>query len=446
VTGITEQFGSTNTGPATAIARSFDPYGQMGSESVNGGGFAYSDSQAFDAAGRRTQLGIGGNSYAFGWRADNRLAAVGDATGSAAYSYDTAGILTSRQAGGRASSITARDGEGRPLSIATTLNQNQPVLTESLVWSADGLLMSDTLNRSDFTDARAYAYANSSRRLTQEQLNLNGSAAWTNNFGYDNGVASGPGMLTSAGGSGQGSALLWSGLAGPFARVAASTNNINTYTAYGHVNGQAALSGWLDGQPVSIAGVGTNTLAWRAAMELSPGQHQLQVAAVEPSGVYTAWATNTFTNNLAYQGAVDSYDNAGNITNRVWRNPSGGVERTQTLSWDARGRLHAVTERDANTNGYNWTATYDGLNRRLSTTSVLVTNAVAFTGSPSTINSYYDPQAEFLELGVAYGPTTEWKLYGPDLNGVYGGMNGTGGFEAVSPYLDLFEQVSVLTF
>jgi RHS repeat-associated protein len=167
----------------------------------------------------------------------------------------------------------------------------------------------------------------------------------------------------------------------------------------------------------------------------------LQVAAVEPSGVYTAWATNTFTNNLAYQGAVDSYDNAGNITNRVWRNPSGGVERTQTLSWDARGRLHAVTERDANTNGYNWTATYDGLNRRLSTTSVLVTNGVAFTGSPSTINSYYDPQAEFLELGVAYGPTTEWKLYGPDLNGVYGGMNGTGGFEAVSPYLDLFEPV-----
>lgn len=58
VTGIAEQFGSTNTGPATAIARSFDPYGQLGSESVNGGGFAYSDSESFDAAGRRTQLSI----------------------------------------------------------------------------------------------------------------------------------------------------------------------------------------------------------------------------------------------------------------------------------------------------------------------------------------------------------------------------------------------------
>jgi RHS repeat-associated protein len=45
---------------------------------------------------------------------------------------------------------------------------------------------------------------------------------------------------------------------------------------------------------------------------------------------------------------------------------------------------------------------------------------------------------EFLELGVAYGTKTEWKLYGPDLNGKYGGLNGTGGFDAVSPGLSLF--------
>jgi RHS repeat-associated protein len=110
----------------------------------------------------------------------------------------------------------------------------------------------------------------------------------------------------------------------------------------------------------------------------------------------------------------------------------------QTLSWDACGRLHSVTERDASNSGYNWTAMYDGFNRRLSTTSVLVTNGVAFTSLPTTINSYYDPQVEFLELGLAYGKTTEWKLYGPDLNGKYGGMNGTGGFDGVSPYLNTF--------
>lgn len=82
----------------------------------------------------------------------------------------------------------------------------------------------------------------------------------------------------------------------------------------------------------------------------------------------------------------------------------------ERLSWDERGRLRTVTERDAKTNGYNWTATDDGLNRRLSTTSILVTNGVAFANLPTTINSYFDPQVEFLELGVSHGITTEWKL------------------------------------
>jgi RHS repeat-associated protein len=159
------------------------------------------------------------------------------------------------------------------------------------------------------------------------------------------------------------------------------------------------------------------------------------------NGLYTTYATNTFTNTASYQAATDTYDPAGNISNRVWLNPSGGVDRIQTLSWDARGRLHSVIERDGTNSGYNWTATYDGLNRRISTTSVLVTNGVAFTASPTTINSYYDPQVEFLELGVNYGSTTEFKLYGPDLNGVYGGLNGIGGFDAVSPILNLFEPV-----
>ncbi len=149
-------------------------------------------------------------------------------------------------------------------------------------------------------------------------------------------------------------------VADAFSRVATETNNTFQYPAYGHVNGQSILlSAWLDNQPVSISAVGTNAMQWRAMMELSPGAHQLKVSALHPSGFFTAWATNWFTNNVAYQSTVDSYDGAGDITNRVWKNPSGTVERTQTLSWDARGRLHAVTERDANNSGYNWTAVYD---------------------------------------------------------------------------------------
>jgi hypothetical protein len=280
VTNITEQFASTNTGPATTILRSFDPYGQLASESVNSGSFSYSASQNWDATGHRTQLSIGGNSYGFGWQADGGLTAVSDATGGGGYSYNTTGILTNRIVGNRVTSITSLDGEGRPLFINTTVNTASQ-LGETLTWSGDGLLATHTLNRGDFTDSRSYAYASFSRRLTQEQLNLNASTTWTNNLVYDNGVSAGPGVLTS---SGSGSAL-WSGGADAFSRINTATNSLIPYAAFGHVNGQSTLSAWLDNQPVSVTGVGTNAMQWRAAMELTSGAHQLLVAAAHPSGL-----------------------------------------------------------------------------------------------------------------------------------------------------------------
>lgn len=437
VTSITEQFASTNTGPNTTILRSYDPYGQLSSESVSAGSFSYGASQNFDGAGRRSVLGIGSATYGFSWQADGNLIAAADPTGGGAYTYDTAGLLTNRFVGNRNTGITSRDGEGRPLSIATTVN-TFPELTESLTWSGDGLLTAHTLARADYTDPHVYTYANLSRRLVQEQVNLNVSTTFTNTMVYDNGIGGGPGVLTQMG-QANSTVNEWSGGADAFSRVIAETNSTFPYPAYGHINGQSILvSGWLDNQPVSISAVGTNAMQWRAMMELSPGTHQLKVSALHPSGFYTAWATNSFTNSLAYQTTADGYDAAGNITNRVWKNPSGTVERTQTLSWDARGRLHAVIERDANNSGYNWTAVYDGLNRRLSTTTVLVTNGIASTAPPQTINSYFDPQVEFLELGVSTSDQMVWKLYGPDSNGKYGGLNGTGGFDGVSPYLNTF--------
>ena len=191
VTGITEQFASTNTGPATSIQRSYDPYGQLASESVSAGSFGYDTSQSFDGAGRRSQLEIGDDSYGFGWQADGNLISASDPTGSGAYSFDTAGILTGRTVGNRYTSIASRDGEGRPLSITTTVNLLTE-LTESLTWSGDGLLTAHTLARADFTDPHVYTYANLSRRLVQEQVNLNASATFTNTMVYDSGVAGRP--------------------------------------------------------------------------------------------------------------------------------------------------------------------------------------------------------------------------------------------------------------
>jgi RHS repeat-associated protein len=95
------------------------------------------------------------------------------------------------------------------------------------------------------------------------------------------------------------------------------------------------------------------------------------------------------------------------------------------------------------TNGFQITGTnYDvngavttnnfGLNTVLSYTPALTWGATVATGYA------YDPQVEFLELGVQYGLNPVWKLYGPDLNGKYGGLNGVGGLEGFSPAIYQF--------
>jgi RHS repeat-associated protein len=396
---------------------------------------ACSDTQSWDVAGRRTQFNVGNTAnYGFAWRSDYTMAAFLSPAGSGLYGFDTAGLLTNRTATVRSTTITARDGEGHPLNLTTTVN-GSTVLTESLSWLGDGLLASHTLADANFNDYRTYAYAPLSRRLTQEQLNLNATTTWTNNFAYDGGTPQGPGVLTSAGQTN----AQWSGTTDAFSRLTQANNTTVTYSAQGHVAGWGNVSLWLDNRPVAVTAVGTNNTQWNATMELSPGPHQLVGSAVEqPTSQFTSWATNYFTNSIPYQTTSDTLDLAGNTTQRVWLNANGTTNRIETLSWDARGRLHAITERDATNSGYNWTAVYDPLNRRLSTTSILVTNGVAFTAFPNTINQYYDPQADCLELGVAYGTKMIWKLYGPDLDGVYGGLNGRGGFDGYTTALGLF--------
>jgi YD repeat-containing protein len=153
VTNYAEWFASTNTGPATSVQRTFDPYGQVATEAVSDGAFAYNAFQTWDATGRRSQLNVGNASYGYGWQADGSLTNASNPTGSGTYTYDTAGLLTKRQAGNRLTSITARDGEGRPLAITNTLN-TVPELGETLSWSGDGLLAAHTLARPDFADNR----------------------------------------------------------------------------------------------------------------------------------------------------------------------------------------------------------------------------------------------------------------------------------------------------
>jgi len=444
-TNITEQSTGNPTGPVPkVISRSYDPYGQLSLEvlTLNSAGFSGAD-QTWDAAGRRSGLSINGASYHFGWRADGALAFASNPTGNGNYNYDTAGVLTSRSVGVRSTTIIDRDGEGRPYTIVTTVN-GVTQLTESLARYYDGTLASDTLYRPDFTDARSYIYAGLTRRLVQEQLSLNASTQWTNTLDYDSGTSGGAGILTKMGQTGS---ALWSGGVSPFARVNTETNTSILYPAYGRLNGQATLKALLDGRPLAITtnGVGDPSypFRWQAMMELTPGTHELKVAALHPSGYYTAYATNTFTNNLAQQTTTIFRDGNGNITKRVLRNPDGSTNLTEQFIWDAKDQLTDIYNYDKARNGFYWHAEYDGLNRRLQTKCYVTTNGVTYINgiAPTTINQYYDPQVEFLELGVSYGAATEWKLYGPDLDGTYGGMNGVGGFDGISPYLNLFNPV-----
>ncbi|MBI5397489.1 MAG: hypothetical protein HZA91_19495, partial [Verrucomicrobia bacterium] len=138
----------------------------------------------------------------------------------------------------------------------------------------------------------------------------------------------------------------------------------------------------------------------------------------------------TFTSLGTPQSALTTYDGRGYAVKRVFL--SNGSQQTQALTWDGAGRLTAVSQRDqTSNNGYDWTALYDGLGRRLRTVYTPVDGGVACPKLSVTQESWYDPEVEFQEIGVALNGQKFWKLYGPDLNGVYGGLQGIGGLEAV---------------
>jgi hypothetical protein len=278
-----------------------------------------------------------------------------------------------------------------------------------------------------------FFHASQSRRLMEERLNLDAAKRWTNTFTFDGGQPAGPGVLTKASALNANSPLTWSGGTDGLLRIANETNNVVQHLAYGAVNGPATVSALLDSQPLPLSLSGTQALRWLANLELTPGAHQLCAEARHTSGLFTTNATHWFTNNIGNLTATDSYDGAGNITQRVWRNPNGTTNRTLSLSWDGRGRLWKAIERDANQSGRDWSALYDGLGRLLRTTELPVTNGVANAGSAITVDHYYDPQYEFLELGVNENGLKTWKLMGPDLDGEYGGQNGTGGLDALVP-------------
>ena len=217
-----------------------------------------------------------------------------------------------------------------------------------------------------------------------------------------------------------------------------SQNNLISRAATGLALGAANVSATLDTKPVNVQFDGTaGDGRWRANLDLSPRSHTLLLSAVHPSGLYTAFATNSFTvPTNAVDTVTNQYDGNGNVSKRVWVSAGGQTNRTQTLTWDAFDRLITVSDRDSTNSGFNWTAVYDALGRRLRTTySMVVSNTPLVSLNPldvaSVVDSWYDPQVEFLETAVAVDGSFTMKTFGPDANGRYGGMQGVGGLETV---------------
>ncbi|MEI8125256.1 MAG: RHS repeat-associated core domain-containing protein [Parachlamydiaceae bacterium] len=94
-----------------------------------------------------------------------------------------------------------------------------------------------------------------------------------------------------------------------------------------------------------------------------------------------------------------TYDLMGQVTVR-------GKDR---LVWDVWGRLVEVSNET-----YTWTASYDAFGRRLQTsyTSLIKGYLWNSKGKSTITTSLYDPEEEFLEIGVISAGKTFWKLYG----------------------------------
>ncbi|HWX22414.1 MAG TPA: DUF6531 domain-containing protein [Candidatus Binatia bacterium] len=437
LTNLVQSF-STNTGPATTVLRQFDSYGQITYETVSVGGSGLSGIvQNWDGAGRRSKLDFGQQNYGFRHQADGLMTA---ADGSS-FGYGDNGLLIGRTNNYRTYVVTQRDGAGRVLQTQTTVNSTN--LSETLSWRNDGRLASYTAGRlNDFTNACTYGYAPYSQRLTQEVFNVSAIQKFTNNYTFDNGQAGGLGNLTSIGTPAQ-STNTWSapvsgGLDG-LNRVANEQTAILRRPATGLALGAASVSATLNGNPVSVQFDGTDAEGrWRAMVDMTPGSNTLRLAAIHPSGLYTAHATNTFNTTGGADTVTNAFDGDGNVTKRVWLSSNGQTNRTQTFTWDAFDRLIKVSERDSVGSGQDWVGIFDGLGRKVRTTTTLVVSNTPITSpadAVSTVDSWFDPQVEFQEVGVVVnGGVFNMKTYGPDANGVHGGLQGVGGLERVTPF------------
>jgi len=441
--GLLETIDQTASAFSSLVTRGYDGYGQLTSEVVTLDGAPHSDmAQQWDGAGRRESLTPTNAPSALGYayRADGLMDQVTFDSQNFAFTYAANGLLTSRANPFRNSIVTVRDSRGRIDLQATTVNASS-VLTESLRWQDNSRIDDYAVSRTMLggnapplpNEYRNYTYNNDRGRLTSETF---GPAATQSiiSYEFDEGSSAGLGIRTQAQLMG-GGYLVDASTVNSFARTTLESTDAEpkTFTATGNAFGAGEVALTLQSATrlaVHFPGWEDASGDWSADLTLPPGAYSLTAEATHPSGWQAPSDTNNFTVQATTENLTSTHDADGNTTTRSF-SASG---RVQTLTWDGLGRLLEVKERNGSNDGYDWAAKYDGLNRRLATSYQKIVSGSAH-GSPLTANSIYDPQVEFLEIGLTTEDTesteTFWKVYRPDANGVYGGLQGIGGLEAI---------------
>lgn len=471
-TGIAE----SSPAATTEISRSFDPYGQIASESVALDGNALSSiAQTWDGAGRRKSLApAGGPAFAYAHRADGVLSNVTVNGSSYRFVYGDNGMLASRSGPARNETII-RDGRGRISERWYDAALGGQLYWEGTGWNADDTLWGYGLWGYAAGECTWHYDNDARRRLVQEEVDLGTLHRWRHLF--DESPAPQLNVRTYSDWIYSTNAVTWyygwknlSDLPDALGRIGSSAvlGDKIPVTVAGESLGAGRVK-------ASLAGVNLGEAAIREAWDddgswrlphpqlvRAGNGYQMVASATHPSDHFTAWATNTFNVSWLQPTITMDHDPMGNMATRAWSGIGNG-NRTQTFTWDARGRLMKAAQRDGSNDGFDLECVYDGLGRRIRAIERAVVDDAPDANSAVVTDSVFDPEVEFLEIAVWCGwehgggatrlvdPENEgwtWKVYGPDLDGIFGGLQGIGGLEAivtptatVSPFHDLFGNI-----
>ena len=462
MTQVNQVIGGGSAGiPSIDVSRSFDAYGQLRQEQVTAGGTVQSSiAQLWDDLGHRTGIRSGvdadlaavtslmgnGYQYDFSHTADGRLGTV-DYVGTPALpvavglpydaTYLTNGRLDSADTYGLRRSH-AYDARGRLTArTLTTIADSVTQLNEQIGWTARRKMATYSHARTGQTWDQQKSFTYNPRGQLIDESFLTATATSTQaTYDYD---ADRLGILTRSHLRGS-VEQHWDALElSPFARLDAATEQLSTestgtttYTANGTADYDLGLQAWHNGQPVplTVQPTGTgNEANWSAELELSVGQQLLEVQLANPIRRELDVVEKRYFSvaSAAVPEVQIQHDPTGRIIRRDYAD--GAFE---AFTWDALGRLWSVERRNTDGTGYDWSAVYDGLGRRISTTYTPLFGGTPQTAQTSVVASVYDPQVEFLELGVKVdAAATQWKVYGNDLNSTYGGLHGMGGLLAI---------------